>query len=128
MSKVEKHLEALLNANPLENMAPALVEALKEHRSSQSNKAKALLVSILATCDAALHEKVASVRAQKRALEIARKQLEKVDSAVEKFKATGNPMPFFKAIGDMNGACRFCREVGLPLPQGLSFEDEMFNG
>lgn len=96
MSIAEK-LEAMLSGDSIKVGNDAIAAALKKHREAQSEAVANSVVQVLEQAENAVQSYVGEIRAIRKQEKSAKNNLVNLNRAIAYFKATGNPLPLYKA-------------------------------
>lgn len=110
-------LEALLTGGDLGNMGSAVAAAVEKHREAAKERLADQLVVVIDQADRQVTRQVANVKQIRQSEKNALKELEKISRTVEYLRETGNPLPYFKAIGSEYDGQDFCGVVGVAVPE-----------
>lgn len=110
-------LQTILNGGEdLSGVSGAVKLALEKHTRQASERLSEILVDLLTDAESTIRCHVLEIRGyRKRERELC-KRLDAIGKAVDHLKATGNPLPFFKAANASYRANTFCSELGVTLP------------
>lgn len=110
-------LEDVLKGNGFEDCQGAVAAAAKKHREQATERLQEQLIGLIDVCETALGEGKVNLQRVRKQEKAAKADLQKVGDAVEYFKKSGNPLPFFRVTNDSYGAERFCTRIGVPVPE-----------
>lgn len=110
-------LKALLTGGDLGNMGTAVAAAVAKHREAAQERLADQLVVVIDEGDRAVMRQVANVKQIRQSEKTALRDLEKISRTVEYLRETGNPLPYFKAIGQEYAGHDFCGVVGVAVPE-----------
>ena len=111
------NLKALLEGGDLGNLGTAVAAAVAKHAEAAKERLAEQLVSVIDAADRQVMQHVSNVKSIRQSEKTALKELEKISASVEYLRETGNPLPYFKAIGDQWAGKDFCGVVGVAVPE-----------
>lgn len=110
-------LSALLAGGDLgSNMGAAVAAAVAKHADAAKERLADQLVVVIDQGDRTIHQLVANVKQIRQSEKTALKELDKISATVEYLRKSGNPLPYFKAIGREMAGRDFCGVVGVAVP------------
>lgn len=110
-------LQKLLDGDGFAEAAGVAARALEKQREVAQTRMENLLVDTLTAGDRQLLALVGDLRRTRKLADKQLEDLKKVSAAYDHLKATGNPLPYYKATGQTFAAREFCREIGVPVPE-----------
>jgi hypothetical protein len=117
MSNVFEELVAGIHSSSgVEFSEPAMAAALDERKKKQAEQLTAACLAVVDESLETLKSEVLSLRSIRADEKHQEKHVKLLDAAVRYFGQSGNPFPYFKAIGQDYRAADICARNGVDVP------------
>lgn len=103
-----------VEATPFTN--GVLAEAFAQRKKQRQDRLVAAAISVTEQIEGGVEACVSNLRKIRKAEKEAKAMLEKVNLATKYFAATGNPLPYYDAVGRRHDARFYCERVGAEIP------------
>lgn len=112
-------------ANQLANQFPTVSsdvvrKALEAEQAASAERAVGIMRGLIRAGQDSIKSSAVALKAALATVATREQALYGLDRAVQYMFTTGNPLPYYKHIGDMRGASDFCKQIGIDTPDSES--------